>query len=82
MCRTAAAEYFQTYITAQCHTALEVDVKTEELVARAIAEDFSGKTVVAIAHRLATLQRAQRVLVLEKGTVAAPETTHKHSDTS
>lgn len=47
-----------------------VDVKTEELVARAIAEDFSGRTVVAIAHRLATLQRAQRVLVLEKGTVA------------
>jgi ATP-binding cassette subfamily B protein len=46
-----------------------VDVETEKQMQAAIANLIKGRTVFAIAHRLATLKNATRLLVLEKGEV-------------
>ena len=46
-----------------------IDSRTEELVEQALASSFQDKTVLIIAHRLSTVQRADRVIVLEKGRV-------------
>jgi len=47
-----------------------IDSETEELISRATAEITRGKTSIIIAHRLATVQHADRIFVLEKGKVA------------
>lgn len=44
-----------------------VDTETEALIQDAIDRLVSGRTTFAIAHRLSTLQHANRLLVLEKG---------------
>jgi len=46
-----------------------IDSRTEELVEQALVSSFQDKTVLIIAHRLSTVQRADRVIVLEKGRV-------------
>ena len=47
-----------------------LDIETEELVHRALINLIGGRTTIAIAHRLATLRRADRLIVLEQGSVA------------
>ena len=47
-----------------------LDPATETLVERAIDRLFAGRTGVIIAHRLATLERADDILILEDGRVA------------
>ncbi|MCY4482498.1 MAG: ABC transporter ATP-binding protein [Spirochaetaceae bacterium] len=47
-----------------------LDIETEELVHRALINLIGGRTTIAIAHRLATLRRADRLIVLEQGRVA------------
>lgn len=47
-----------------------VDPENEQLIQRAIGELTAGKTVVVIAHRLATIEAADQILVIEGGTVA------------
>jgi ATP-binding cassette subfamily B protein len=47
-----------------------IDPDTERLVERGIAELAKGRTSIVIAHRLSTLQRADRIIVLHKGHVA------------
>jgi ATP-binding cassette subfamily B protein len=47
-----------------------IDPDTERLVERGIAELARGRTSIVIAHRLSTLQRADRIIVLHKGHVA------------
>lgn len=44
-----------------------LDPRTEADVERALAAVASGRTVVTIAHRLSTAERADRVAVLERG---------------
>ena len=44
-----------------------VDSMTEELIDQAIAELLEGKTVLVIAHRLSTVTKADRILVLHHG---------------
>jgi putative ABC transport system ATP-binding protein len=44
-----------------------VDALTEVRISRALARLSSGRTTIAIAHRLSTAARADRVLVLEDG---------------
>ena len=46
-----------------------VDVETEQQIQKAIAE-ISGKcTIIAVAHRLSTIQNADQILVIENGRI-------------
>ena len=47
-----------------------LDPATERLLEGAIARLLDGRTAVVIAHRLATLDRADRILMIEDGAVA------------
>jgi len=47
-----------------------LDSKSEQLVQAAIESLFGGRTVFMIAHRLSTLRRADRIVVLEEGRVS------------
>ena len=47
-----------------------LDIETEEQVHRALINLIGGRTTIAIAHRLATLRRADRLIVMENGSVA------------
>ncbi len=46
-----------------------LDLETEALVAEAIADLARGRTAILIAHRLATVRRAEQILVMEEGRV-------------
>ncbi|UCF21336.1 MAG: ATP-binding cassette domain-containing protein [Gemmatimonadota bacterium] len=46
-----------------------LDTESERLVEQAFEELMQGRTTLIIAHRLSTVQRADRVLVLERGRV-------------
>jgi len=47
----------------------ELDSESEMLVQRALGNLMVGRTVFVIAHRLATIRRADRILVLEDGLI-------------
>lgn len=47
-----------------------VDTETERNIQEALDRLVQGRTVIAIAHRLSTLQRADRLLVIKDGTLA------------
>ena len=44
-----------------------IDVVTEKTIQKLIAEEFDGATVLTIAHRLNTIIKSDKVLILEKG---------------
>ena len=46
-----------------------VDAETEELIQEAMARLLAGRTALVIAHRRSTIERADRVVVLEAGRV-------------
>jgi ATP-binding cassette subfamily B protein len=46
-----------------------LDAESEAAVQHAIAKVSEGRTTIVIAHRLATVQRASRILVFDKGVV-------------
>jgi ATP-binding cassette subfamily B protein len=46
-----------------------LDAETERLLERALTRLLEGRTGVVIAHRLATVERADRILILENGDV-------------
>jgi ATP-binding cassette subfamily B protein len=46
-----------------------VDAETESVIQHAIDQLVTGRTTIAIAHRLATLRRADRLVVLEHGQI-------------
>jgi len=46
-----------------------LDTESERLVQAAVERLLEGRTVVVIAHRLSTVQRADRILVLDRGRV-------------
>jgi ATP-binding cassette subfamily B protein len=48
-----------------------VDSETEHLIQLALERVMSGRTTFVIAHRLSTVQRADMILVLEKGRIVA-----------
>jgi ATP-binding cassette, subfamily B, bacterial MsbA len=46
-----------------------LDSESESLVQKALVNLMTGRTVLVIAHRLSTIRRADRIVVLENGTV-------------
>ena len=53
-----------------------IDTHAEKLIQKATKEITKGKTSLVIAHRLATVQRANKIIVLDKGKIVE-EGTHK-----
>lgn len=47
-----------------------IDPENEHLIQQAISELTRGKTIITIAHRLATIQNADQILVIEDGRIA------------
>src|SRR5262249_45505258 len=47
----------------------QLDTESEALVARALANLMRGRTTLVIAHRLSTVRRADRILVLDEGRI-------------
>lgn len=47
-----------------------LDSKTEHQIQSAIADLLEGRTCIVIAHRLSTIRRADRIIVMENGTIA------------
>ena len=46
-----------------------VDSLTEQYIQQAIANIFSAKTVIAVAHRLSTIKNSDMILVMEEGQI-------------
>ena len=60
-----------------------VDMETDDLIQQTIKREFSGCTVLTIAHRLNTILDYNRILVLDKGKVAEydePQTLLKNKE--
>lgn len=47
-----------------------IDPENEHLIQSAISELTQGKTVITIAHRLATIRNADKILVVNDGQIA------------
>ncbi len=47
-----------------------VDPENEHLIQQAISELTRGKTIITIAHRLATIEQVDQILVVEDGKIA------------
>ncbi|HEV2426074.1 MAG TPA: ABC transporter transmembrane domain-containing protein [Terriglobia bacterium] len=54
----------------------ELDTESELLVQRALQNLMEGRTVLVIAHRLSTVRRADRILVIDEGRISE-EGTHQ-----
>ncbi|HEX4149740.1 MAG TPA: multidrug ABC transporter permease, partial [Pirellulales bacterium] len=46
-----------------------VDTETEREIQEALDNLIQGRTTIAIAHRLSTLRRADRLVVMERGRI-------------
>ncbi|KAJ2461446.1 ABC transporter C member 13 [Coemansia sp. RSA 2424] len=47
-----------------------VDLETDKAVQELIRKEFSDCTVLTIAHRLETIMNSDRIIVMDKGTIA------------
>jgi ATP-binding cassette subfamily B protein len=46
-----------------------LDTESEQLIQAALDDLMKGRTVVAIAHRLSTLRRFDRIIVMDQGRI-------------
>ncbi len=46
-----------------------IDTESEELIQNAIEKVMTGRTSIIIAHRLSTIQKADQILVMDKGQI-------------
>ena len=46
-----------------------IDTESEQLIEKAIETLIKGRTSIVIAHRLSTIRKANKIIVLEKGTI-------------
>jgi ATP-binding cassette subfamily C (CFTR/MRP) protein 2 len=51
-----------------------IDLKTEEKIQACVDQDFKDTTMLIIAHRIQTIMNCDRILILEKGKMAALDT--------
>ena len=54
-----------------------IDPGTEQLLEEVIEQSLSGRTSIVIAHRLSTVRRAHRIVVMEQGRVREQGTHHQ-----
>jgi ATP-binding cassette subfamily B protein len=51
-----------------------LDAESERMVQAALEAAMADRTTLVIAHRLATVQKADRIIVLEQGRIVEEET--------
>ncbi|KAJ2448209.1 hypothetical protein GGI03_007261 [Coemansia sp. RSA 2337] len=54
-----------------------VDLETDKSVQELIRKEFGDCTVLTIAHRLETIMNSDRIIVMDKGTIAEIGTPHE-----
>lgn len=54
----------------------ELDTESERLVQKALSNLMVGRTVIVIAHRLSTVRRADKIVVMERGAIREVGTHH------
>ncbi len=47
-----------------------IDTETEQAVQRALERVFEGRTALVVAHRLSTIRKADRIVVMQRGQIA------------
>ena len=67
---SAAAAEMRERVSNAINDRLASDPENEHLIQHAISELTKGKTVITIAHRLATVRNADRILVVNDGRIA------------
>ncbi|MBN1129914.1 MAG: ABC transporter ATP-binding protein [Chitinispirillaceae bacterium] len=70
LCSFARALYADPSILVLDEATANIDSETESLIQDAIGRMVQDRTAIVIAHRLSTVRRADRIIVLDKGMVA------------
>lgn len=69
-------DFFSPYLTLADEATASLDVDSETEIQKAISKLITGKTVLIIAHRMRTVEAADKIVVLSEG-VVAESGTHK-----